>query len=213
MGRMQPPRGKLTLRVAKKDPHPCPWGPSFASEEELNGHPRVNTLVLYDCGWAGSSPPLFFLPPSSLSLWDSHKAPLPKATDISAPAAPPHRPASPVPSSSSTRALEGPQQDQRDWTSGCSCLNPAPCSPHLCFPHGLPPALIFVLLPISSPSSISPLSPVSSLSAGSSSPGDQSLFPFHLNPTCNSLPFPSKYLSASLPARFLLPFCSRAAKK
>lgn len=43
-GEVQPPRGKLTLKVARRGP-PCPWGPRFASEEELNGHPRVNILA------------------------------------------------------------------------------------------------------------------------------------------------------------------------
>lgn len=66
--------------------------------------------------------------PSASASGTAMKAPLPKATDISA-----RRPASPVPSSSSTRALEGPQQDQRDRTSGCSCLNPAPVLPTFAF--------------------------------------------------------------------------------
>lgn len=60
VGRAQLLCGRLTLKVAKGD-HPCTWGPSFASEEDLDRHPRVNTLACIWLGWLFSHS---FLPPT-----------------------------------------------------------------------------------------------------------------------------------------------------
>lgn len=49
VGSVQPPRGRLTLKVARGD-QPCTWGPDLASEEALDRYPRVNTQA---CAWPG----------------------------------------------------------------------------------------------------------------------------------------------------------------
>lgn len=60
--RVQPPHGGLTLKMAKGG-HPCSWEPNFASEGDLDGHPRVNALA---CIWLGCLFSLL-LPPASAS--------------------------------------------------------------------------------------------------------------------------------------------------
>ena len=162
-------------------------------------------LTLYlASSWAGSSPLHSSSHPPALASGTATKAPLLQAHRHLSPAVHPHL--------SHPSHQQGPWRDLGTTRSlDGSGLKPVYVSLHLYFPHGLPPALIFVWLPTSSPSTISPLLTLSSVSQlGSSSPVGL-LFPLPLSPTCN--PFHSPPSICFSPGQFLLPFSSKAPHK